>query len=130
MPEYNIIQDGDNFTVTSNRKQDAASYSIGVPFISDVFGTEINVSIPNTIPFAGDLLYIQWSLRCKTPFCKTDLSYDTTLLPLQVVFLVQNAPRYETAPPRETASGLQKGQSYNAGTTVQCSTLSYFNVDA
>ena len=63
-------------------------------------------------------LYIQWSLRCKTPCCKTDLSYETALLPLQVVFLVQIAPRYETAPPRETASGLQKGRSYNTGTTV------------
>ena len=41
MPELNIIQDGDNFTVTSNRKQDAQSYSIGVPFISEVFGTDI-----------------------------------------------------------------------------------------
>ena len=61
---------------------------------------------------------LQWSLSCKTPCCKTDLSYVTALLPLQVVFSVQNAPRYETAPPRETASGLQKGRSYNAGTTV------------
>ena len=65
---------------------------------------------------SGLIKLIQWSLHCKIPCCKTDLSYE--ILPLQVVFSVQNATRYETAPPRETNSDLQKGQSYNAGITV------------
>ena len=61
---------------------------------------------------------LQWSLRRKTPCCKTDLSYVTAPCPHQIVFFVHFAPRYQTAPPRETTLWPQKGQSFIAGTTV------------
>ena len=63
-------------------------------------------------------MVVQWSLSYKTSCCETDLLYVTALLLHQVVFLVENAPLYATASPREKTQLQQEGRSSIAVTTV------------